>query len=157
MQHLQIPGPSRALISIAEAETPGKSQLAPRKSAAERMLVVDDEGLIRWAIGETFRERGWDVTEARDAREALMVLRSGPQPLDAIVLDCRLPDTDCLRLLSIIKALWPETPVVMISAHWTPELAEDASRQGAYRVMYKPFEMPDLLAVVLQALRDRAQ
>ena len=118
------------------------------------MLVVDDEGLIRWSLAEMLGDRGYAVTEAGDARMAVAALEKAEQPFDVVLLDYRLPDSADLRLLEKIRHLTPASQVIMITAHNSPELAQGAAALGAYRVISKPFEVESLAALVGQARTD---
>jgi len=115
-----------------------------KKSAAGRILVVDDEPLVRWSIAETLRAAGYDVVEADDGDSALHALIEDDRPPDAILLDLRLPDGDDLHLLETIKLILPATPVVLMTAFGTPELAAEARGLGAYAVLEKPFDLAAL-------------
>jgi DNA-binding NtrC family response regulator len=108
-----------------------------------RVLVVDDEPLIRWSITETLGAGGHDVTEAPDAASALRALADGPDP-DLVLLDFRLPDSNDLGLLAEIRRVAPSTPVIMMTAFGTPDVAAGALKLGASRVLNKPFNMHDL-------------
>ena len=76
-------------------------------------------------------------------------------PIDAVVLDYRLPDTQNLSLLAQIRRMAPATPVILMTAFGTPELVKDALELGAYDVMDKPFDMNELEAVVARACEGR--
>ena len=121
------------------------------KKSAPRVLVVDDEALIRWSLGEMLGERGYVVTEAGDARMALAAIQEAAEPFDVVLLDYRLPDSADLRLLETVRRIAPTSQVIMISAHNSPELAQGAAALGAYRVISKPFEVESLAALVNQA------
>jgi two-component system, NtrC family, response regulator AtoC len=121
------------------------------KNPAPRVLVVDDEALIRWSLAEMLGERGYAVTEAGDARMAVAAIESAAEPFDVVLLDYRLPDSADLRLLEKIRRLAPSSQVIMITAHNSPELAQGAAALGAYRVISKPFEVESLAALVNQA------
>jgi DNA-binding NtrC family response regulator len=108
-----------------------------------RVLVVDDEPLIRWSITETLGAGGHDVTEAPDAASALRALADGPDP-DLVLLDFRLPDSNDLGLLAEIRRVAPSTPVIMMTAFGTLDVAAGALKLGASRVLNKPFNMHDL-------------
>ena len=116
-----------------------------------RVLVVDDEPLMRWSIAETLKAHGHTVLEAESGAGALRALQVHSPPVDAVVLDYRLPDTNNLSLLARIRRIAPRIPVILMTAFGTRELVEDALRLGAYDVMDKPFEMNELEAVVSQA------
>jgi DNA-binding NtrC family response regulator len=106
-----------------------------------RVLVVDDEALIRWAVAETLTQAGHDVVEATDAQSALRVLSGAPGAIDVVLLDLRLPDSSDLTLLSAIRALSPRPAVVMMSAYATAEIAAQALTLGAFDVLSKPFDL----------------
>ena len=125
------------------------------KNFARRVLVVDDEPLIRWSIAETLKAHGHTVLEAESGAGALRALQVSSRPVDAIVLDYRLPDTNNLSLLGRIRQIAPRIPVILMTAFGTPELVEDALRLGAYDVMDKPFEMNELEGVVSRACEPR--
>jgi DNA-binding NtrC family response regulator len=121
------------------------------KKSAPRVLVVDDEALIRWSLSEMLGERGYVVTEAGDARMALAAIEQATEPFDVVLLDYRLPDSADLRLLETVRRLAPTSQVILITAHNSPELALGAAALGAYRVISKPFEVENLAALVNQA------
>ena len=119
-----------------------------------RVLVVDDEALIRWSLTETLSESGHAVEEAADGASALRALDEHG-PFDVVILDYRLPDSNDLNLLASIRRLAPQAAIVMMTAYGTPEVTSGAIALGAYRVVPKPFEMRDLAALVTQAHHDR--
>jgi DNA-binding NtrC family response regulator len=120
-----------------------------------RVLVVDDELLIRWSLHEALAANGWSVTEAGDAQTALKALTDGAELPDVVLLDYRLPDSDDLRLLASVLKLAPEGQVILMTAYGTPEVAEGALQLGAYRVVAKPFEVDEMAALVRQAHGER--
>lgn len=126
------------------------------KSPGLRVLIVDDEPLIRWSMAETLAHVGHTVTEASDAKETLQRLSAGPVP-DIILLDYRLPDSNDLKLLQTIRGVAPNSPVIMMTAYGTPAVQDGALKLGAYRVVSKPFEMRDLAPLVQQAYKSRQQ
>jgi DNA-binding NtrC family response regulator len=106
-----------------------------------RVLVVDDESLIRWAVSETLTQAGHDVVQACDGQSALRALRDTSKDIDAVLLDLRLPDSADLTLLSRIRSMAPDCAVVLMTAHATPEVAAQARALGAFDVMAKPFDV----------------
>jgi DNA-binding NtrC family response regulator len=121
-----------------------------------RVLIVEDEALIRWAVTETLTQAGHTVTESWDAATALRALSEAPAPLDVVLLDFRLPDSNDLGLLRKIRTHSPSTAVVMMTAHGTPETVEGARALGAYDVMAKPFDVRQVEPVLVDAVRARA-
>jgi DNA-binding NtrC family response regulator len=112
-----------------------------------RILIVDDEPLIRWCIAETLGTAGYGISQAQDAASALRALTDMPDP-DVILLDLRLPDSSDLRLLERIRTIAPAAAVVIMTAFGTPEITSDALKLGARAVLTKPFDMQDLAHVV---------
>jgi DNA-binding NtrC family response regulator len=112
-----------------------------------RVLVVDDEPLIRWSIAETLGAAGHEVVEAADAASARRLLGE-TSDLDLVLLDLRLPDSRDLALLADIRRKAPNTPVIVMTAFGTPEITADALRMGALTVLNKPFNMHDIETVV---------
>ena len=116
-----------------------------------RVLVVEDESLIRWSIVETLACMGHTVVEADDAESAIRMLGGLPEPADVVLLDYRLPDSNDLTLLATIRRLAPSSAVVMMTAHGTPDLTRGALDLGAYRVVDKPFDMHELEPILVDA------
>jgi two-component system response regulator PilR (NtrC family) len=116
-----------------------------------RVLVVDDEPLIRWSLAETLADEGHIVEEAGNAEAAVRELSEGPGVFDVVLLDYRLPDSNDLHLLSTIRRLSPTSAVIMMTAYGTAEVAQGALALGAYRIVPKPFEVHDMAKLVLEA------
>jgi CheY-like chemotaxis protein len=126
------------------------------KSPKVHILIVDDEALIRWSMGEMLAHAGYSITEAASARETLQRLSAGPAP-DVILLDYRLPDSSDLMLLETIRRVVPNSPVIMMTAFGTPTMQAGALALGAHRVVSKPVEIRDLLPLIQQAYESRPQ
>ena len=114
------------------------------KSRSPRVLVVDDEALIRWSVAETLGDQGWQVAEAADAQSAMVAFPDIAAARGLVFLDLRLPDSDDLQVLASMRRLSPQTPVILMTAHGTPDLAEAARALGAFDVIDKPFDMAEL-------------
>src|SRR5688572_32118553 len=94
----------------------GSFRMAERISAPARVLVVDDEALIRWSLSERLASAGYEVEEAGDGETAIGYFRQGAPHIDLVVLDLKLPDADGVTLLKQIKRLSPASRVVMMTA-----------------------------------------
>ena len=144
-------------IERTEGESSGKPGVGPReqlhptvKNSPLRVLVVDDEALIRWSVAETLTDLGLEVEQAVDAASALAAIAAAPQ-FDVIVLDLRLPDMKDLTLLSTIRQRLPQVPVVLMTAFGTPEIVAQARALGVTDILSKPFELGELSRAVLAA------
>ncbi len=120
-----------------------------------RVLVVEDEALIRWSIAETLAHEGHTVIEANGATTAVQTLTEAREPIDVVLLDYRLPDSSDLGLVAHVRRLRPDSAIVMMTADGAPEVTKDALDLGVYRVMNKPFDMQSLGSLVLEAHRSR--
>jgi len=120
---------------------------------AVRVLVVDDEPMIRWSAEQTLRAAGYEVAGAASAAEALETFqRWAPQ---VVFLDLRLPDGDGMDVLRRIKQeSGPATAVVVMTAFGEVRTAVEAMRLGAYDYLKKPFDFDELEAVVRKALEN---
>ena len=121
------------------------------KKSPVRVLVVDDEPLVRWSVSETLTDEGYEVAEAGDGASAIQAL-SVAAHADVVLLDLRLPDCDDLRVLSAVRRLVPGTPVIVMTAFGSPESLREARQLGAFAVLDKPFEMDALVPLVQHAL-----
>jgi DNA-binding NtrC family response regulator len=121
------------------------------KSRALRVLIVEDELLIRWSIAETLEGSGHAVVQAEDAATAMQRLTDSSSGFDVVLLDYRLPDSNDLQLLDNVRRTSPRSVVILMTAFVTPEVVKGALDLGAYRVMSKPFEVHDLEELILEA------
>src|SRR6476659_7209041 len=117
------------------------------------VLVVDDEQLIRWSLAERLKADGLDIVEAGTGQEALD--RFGPD-VDLVLLDYRLPDSDGLQVLKIMKAHDPDVPIILLTAFSSIETAVEAMKQGAYHYANKPFNLDEIALIVAKALETTA-
>jgi DNA-binding NtrC family response regulator len=118
--------------------------------SAEKILVVEDEKLIRMALREMLTQEGYRVTEAETGREALERLRQD-EP-DLVLLDYRLPDITGLDVLRSARTTSPEAGVILVTAHSSIDNAVEAIKLGAYDYLNKPVNRDDLLATIAKAL-----
>jgi len=139
-----VSGPCRVIFPIM-----------PEKFVALRILVVDDEFLIRWSVSQTLAEAGHTVVQAGDGASAIQALTNGREPIDAILLDYRLPDSDDFSLLAKIRELAPASPVVLMTAHGSPEIRRGALELGAEAVVGKPFDVHAVHELLLRVCGSR--
>jgi two-component system, NtrC family, response regulator AtoC len=116
-----------------------------------RILVVDDEKLIRWSVGERLQRDGYEVLAAESGEQALDLV--GSSAPDVMLLDVRLPGIDGLTTLQRALALQPDVTVLMMSAHSTVDIAVEAMKHGALDFLVKPFPFQSLDAAVQRALQ----
>jgi DNA-binding NtrC family response regulator len=115
-----------------------------------RILVVDDEKLLRWSVRDRLAEEGFTVEEAGSGAEAVPLLRRGD--FDLVLLDLHLPDTDGIALLKEARAADPGALCVLMTAFASVDSAVQAMKIGAYDYLGKPVDMDDLVLTVRRAL-----
>ena len=116
----------------------------------ERVLVVEDEKLLRWSLKERLSREGFEVLEAESGEVAREILRT--EHVDLLLLDYRLPDTTGVELLKEIVAALPGVPVILMTAYSTVETAVEAIKLGAHDYINKPFDQDELILTVRKAL-----
>jgi DNA-binding NtrC family response regulator len=124
--------------------------LSPAKIPPPRVLIVDDEALLRWSLAEMLSGAGYQVVEARDGREARRAFTDAGHPIDAMLLDLKLPDATGLQLLQEARHRRLACPVVVMTAYGASDTVESAIESGALRVVSKPFDLEE----ILQLLRE---
>jgi len=116
----------------------------------DKVLIVDDEDLIRWSLRQKLSQWGYQTFEAGTVKEAIEAFeRENP---DLVLLDVRLPDGNGLSVLKTIKEKEPRVVVVMMTAYGVLEDAVTALRQGAYDFVPKPLNFEELAATIANAL-----
>ena len=115
-----------------------------------KLLVVDDEHLIRWSLEQNLKKQGYEVVTAGSGEDALRLLRE-EQP-DLVLLDIQLPGMSGLDVLEKIKEHDDDIIVIMVTANSGLENAVNAMRLGAYDYISKPFNLDELSIIVRKAL-----
>jgi two-component system response regulator MprA len=118
-----------------------------------RLLVVDDDPGLRDVVARGLREEQFDVITAGSGAEALRAVRTGHPPIDVVVLDIGLPDSDGRDVCQAMRAEGVDAPVVFLTArgHLTDRLSGFAAGGDDY--LCKPFHIAELTARVRVALR----
>jgi len=118
-------------------------------SALPRVVVAEDEAIIRLDIVETLKESGFDVVgQAGDGAEAVrLTLELKP---DLVLMDIKMPGTDGLQAAEVLAE--HNVPVVLLTAFSSPELVERASAAGVFSYVVKPFNPSNLIPALRIAL-----
>jgi DNA-binding NtrC family response regulator len=119
-----------------------------------RILIVEDEPDLRSLLHQVLAPPH-DVVLARDGMVACAKLETSP--FDVVLTDVRMPGPSGFELARLIKAKWPRTEVVLMTAFGSAEAAAEALRLGAYGYMSKPFPIHDLILVITRALERRRE
>jgi len=118
--------------------------------AKAKILVIDDEAAIRFALRDFLEFHGMAVAEAETCAQAELKFRG--EVFDAVTLDYALPDGSALDLLPRFKAIDAGVPVIVLTAHGSIELAVRSIQLGAEQFLVKPLDLPALLTVLGRVL-----
>jgi len=114
-----------------------------------RVWVIDDDRSIRWVLDKAFKKAGMDVSSFENA-EGILERLEHRQP-EVLVSDIRMPGMDGISLLGKIQELYPELPVIIMTAHSDLESAVSAYQGGAFEYLPKPFDIDDAVELVERA------
>ena len=146
--------PSGVLVGVSPVTAGATGQTTASNAAADHfelmhVLVVDDDETVRKACSEVAAGMGFTVTDASSATSARELLKH--QRIDLLLLDLKLPGGGGLALLEQVKALHPDTAVVVMTAFATVSSAVEAMRIGAGDYLTKPFALEELMKVLERA------
>ncbi len=117
-------------------------------------LIVDDEPGIRFFVEETLHRSGHDIVTAKSGEDALKLLRD--TPFDLVILDLKLGGkTDGIKVLEAIRWRWPDTSVIIFTAHGSLDTALSAIDHGVEKYVQKPLSPKELREVVDEVLEDK--
>jgi len=118
-----------------------------------KVLVVDDEDIIRVSCRRILAEAGYEVKTAKDGSESIGMLAK--EGFDVVLTDLRMPDMDGLEVLRNVKEQWPDTEVIIITGYSTVPSAVSAMKHGAFDYIEKPFTPEGLLRVAAKAVEKK--
>jgi putative two-component system response regulator len=122
-------------------------------SKQERILVVDDEAMVRRLLCQKLSQEGYQCDEASGADQALDKLREAP--VELVILDIKMPGKSGVELLPEIKAGYPDTAVIMATALTDVNIVTQCMKQGAYDYICKPFDLSEVVMSVEGVLNKR--
>jgi len=114
------------------------------------ILIVDDDAQLRQSFEKLLAAEGHTVRTAASGEAAIATVRS--EVPDLVIMDIRMPGMSGLEAFRAIHDLEPKLPVIIMTAFGTTETAIEATKLGAFEYVLKPFEIPDILALIAQAL-----
>jgi CheY-like chemotaxis protein len=109
-------------------------------------MIVDDETEIRELFRDVLESRGYEIITCDGGQAAIDTVKQ--TPVFAAFLDIRMPGIDGVETLKQIKAIRPETHVVMITGYTRDGAIEDALKSGSFACMMKPFRLRDIVGVL---------
>ncbi len=118
-----------------------------------KILVVDDERSMREFLTIVLQKEGYDVSTAADGQDALVTLQR--DIFDVVITDLKMPNVGGLDVLKAVKETSPATVVIMITAYGSNESAIEATKEGAYDYISKPFQIEEVKLIIKNGLEKR--
>ncbi|KPA18136.1 nitrogen regulation protein NR(I) [Candidatus Magnetomorum sp. HK-1] len=115
-----------------------------------KILIIDDDDQLRMSFQKLLEEEDYIVDIAPSGETGVEIVKN--QPPDIVVLDMRLPGMNGFETFQSIHHLAPKIPVIIMTAFGTTETAIEAIKMGAFDYILKPFEIPEMLAIIKQAV-----
>jgi two-component system cell cycle sensor histidine kinase/response regulator CckA len=125
----------------------------PRKGHG-RILVVDDEEVVRKLAREMLRRAGYDVVTAAGATEAVTWYRAHPHETDLVIIDMVMPGKDGQECFKALKTIDPDVRAILSTGYGLDGHAQDTLDAGMVGYVQKPYHMEDLVTAVADALTD---
>lgn len=120
-----------------------------------RILVVDDELLIRDLLYDFFTTQGWDIVVAEGGQKAIDYLRN--QKFDIVLTDLKMPDMDGMDLTGRIRTLYSDLPVIIMTGYPSLDTAVEALRFKVDDYIIKPFNINQLYKTVKKVAELRRE
>jgi two-component system response regulator HydG len=115
------------------------------------ILVVDDLKSIRLTLGGILEDEGHNVFLAENGYQAIEVVKQ--TPCDLVFMDIKMPGINGVQTFREIKKINPKAMVIMMTAYSVEDLIKEALEEGAYAVVYKPFDIEKIVSIIESALR----
>ncbi len=122
-------------------------------SAPARVLVVDDDEVVRLSYRRSLATARCDVETAASGEDALRALER--QPFDVLLLDLRMPGMDGMSVLKAVKRSWPCSEVIVITGYPTIETAKEAVQLGACDYLAKPVGPAEVINATSAAMTQK--
>ncbi|MCM2286298.1 MAG: sigma-54 dependent transcriptional regulator [Desulfobacula sp.] len=114
------------------------------------ILVIDDDDQLRLSFCRLLKEENYTVISAASGEAGIDIVRG--TPLDLVILDMRLPGMNGMETFKEIRKIDTKLPVIIVTAYGTTDIAIEATKMGAYDYVLKPFEVPEMLVLIRQAI-----
>ena len=111
-----------------------------------KILVVDDDREMVKTLCDILRLHGFETAEAYSGEEAIVAQQKYQHA--CVLMDIKMPGIDGIEAFKVMREAFPDLRVILMTAHSTPDSMREAMRQGAYRVVPKPLDLPALFALL---------
>ncbi|PJA28774.1 MAG: hypothetical protein CO189_03990 [candidate division Zixibacteria bacterium CG_4_9_14_3_um_filter_46_8] len=118
----------------------------------QKVLIIDDDLLIRDMLYDFLLEKGYQVLTASDESAALDAIEA--REFDAAIVDLKLPDGDGLSIMKKLKTARPEVAVIMVTGHPSDDIRDEAYQSGAEAFLEKPFKVTRLASILKRAIYE---
>ena len=115
------------------------------------LLIVDDDISILETIGDVFQDKGYNVAMVENGQRAIRLVKR--RYFDVVLMDIRMPGIDGLETYKEVKRIIPTAAVIMMTGDSKEELVKKAIEEGAYTIIYKPFNVKKVIKIVEEALK----
>ena len=116
------------------------------------ILVVDDLRSMRLAMGAILEDKGHNAVTVENGYQAIEAVRKSH--FDVIFMDIKMPGINGVQTFREIKKIDPKAAVVMMTAYSVKDLVREALEEGAYTIVYKPFDIDRIVAIIEELLKD---
>ncbi|MFC1914057.1 response regulator [Chloroflexota bacterium] len=116
------------------------------------ILVVDDLRSIRMTLGGILEDKGHNVVTVEDGYQAIEAVKKNH--FDAIFMDIKMPGINGVQTFREVKKIDPKAAVVMMTAYSVEDLVKEALEEGAYAVVYKPFDIEKIISLIDELLSE---
>ena len=122
-----------------------------------KVLVIDDEDVIRQTIRKQLDGSGFEIIEANDGEQGIDLLNTLDNPLtvDVIICDIRMPKINGIEAIAYFRKEYPSTPIIVLTGYPDVTLATDLLKQGVTDYLTKPVDKQSLVEVVKKAAQQR--
>lgn len=117
------------------------------------ILVVDDLRSIRLTLGGILEDKGHNVVTVEDGYQAIEAVRK--IHFDAIFMDIKMPGINGVQTFREVKKIDPRTAVIMMTAYSVEDLVKEALEEGAYTIVYKPFDIDKIISLIDELLCEQ--
>jgi DNA-binding NtrC family response regulator len=118
-----------------------------------KILVIDDESIVRTSCSRSLTPEGYEVKLSQNGADAMKMLEE--ESFDLVLTDLKMPDIDGIEVLKMIKQRWPQTEVIVVTGYQTVDTAVKSIKLGAFDYLEKPFTPDSLIAAVNNAMANK--
>jgi DNA-binding response OmpR family regulator len=123
---------------------------APKSSSHKSILIIEDEAGVRALLEDLFFMEGYDTTSAPDGQQGISRFKA--HPFDLVFTDLRMPGISGSDVARAVKQCNANTPVVLVTGWDTEPFEDEIIDSGVDRVLYKPFDMDEILSLVVELI-----